>query len=256
MFEQITLADGARRTKPWSFAASVTLQSILVGAALTLPMLHVANLETKIPVGLFLPRALGAREPVRQTPQRNAASSATLLTQLTQPGRTYKPFQAPSRIPTSVATGPDLPGAPEYAFGSGTGGTGVMNGLDIPGLPDIGQRGLLPAPPSEPPRGVPHPAAAQAPVRVTEGVQAAKLIYGPKPTYPPLAKQARISGTVRLAAQISADGHIKGLRVVSGHPMLIASAIEAVREWVYHPTLLNGQPVEVLTDIQVNFVLQ
>jgi protein TonB len=81
-------------------------------------------------------------------------------------------------------------------------------------------------------------------------------VYGPKPAYPPLAKQARISGTVSLAAQISADGHIRGLRVVSGHPMLIAAAIEAVRQWIYQPTLLNGQPVEVVTDIQVNFVLQ
>jgi protein TonB len=71
-----------------------------------------------------------------------------------------------------------------------------------------------------------------------------------------MAKQARISGTVRLAAQIAANGHIRDLRAISGHPMLIPAAIEAVREWVYSPTLLNGQPVEVLTDIQVNFVLQ
>ena len=78
----------------------------------------------------------------------------------------------------------------------------------------------------------------------------------PKPNYPQLAIQARISGTVRLAALISADGHIQNLRVVGGHPMLIPAAIETVRQWVYRPTLLNGLPVEVLTDIEVNFVLQ
>ena len=253
MFEQITLADGAGGTKPLSFAASITLQSILVAAALALPMLHVAQLETRIPVGLILPRAIGAREPVRQTAARNAASNAALVTQA---GRTYKRFQAPSRIPTSVATGPDLPGAPEYRFGGDGGGVSYGGPDGVPGLGDLAPTQLLPAPPAEPRRQAAQVTAPQAPIRVGRGVQAAKLVFGPKPIYPPLAKQARISGTVSLAAQISADGHIRGLRVVSGHPMLIAAAIEAVRQWIYQPTLLNGQPVEVVTDIQVNFVLQ
>jgi protein TonB len=119
---------------------------------------------------------------------------------------------------------------------------------------DLGQKNLI-APPLEPPRRNPQPVAPHAPVRVNEGVQSAKLVFGPKPAYPPLAKQARISGTVRLAAQISADGHIRGLRVITGHPMLVQAAIDAVSQWVYQPTLLSGQPVEVLTDIMVNFVL-
>jgi len=253
MFEQITFAGGAGRTKPWSFAASITLQSTLVAAALTLPMLHVANLETRISVGLILPRALGSREPARQTTSRNAASSAT---QLTQPGHTYRAFQAPSRIPTNVATGPDLPGEPVYDFGGGGGGgTGDATGF-VTGLSDLAPRQVLTLPPPEPRHRAVQSAAPQDPIRVGGGVQAAKLVFGPKPIYPPLAKQARISGTVSLAARISADGHIRDLRVAGGHPMLIAAAIEAVRQWVYQPTLLNGQPVEVLTDIQVNFVLQ
>jgi protein TonB len=70
-----------------------------------------------------------------------------------------------------------------------------------------------------------------------------------------LAKQARISGSVHLAARISTDGHIEDLRVVGGHPMLVQAALDAVRQWVYKPTLLNGVPVEVLTDIMVNFTL-
>lgn len=87
-------------------------------------------------------------------------------------------------------------------------------------------------------------------------MQAAKLVFSPKPVYPVLARQARIAGTVRLAALISTDGHIRNLRLMSGHPMLAPAAIEAVSHWVYRPTLLNGLPVEVLTDIEVNFVLQ
>jgi len=86
-------------------------------------------------------------------------------------------------------------------------------------------------------------------------VQAAKLVKQPKPLYPPLAKQARIQGTVRFTAIIGRDGSIQNLTLVSGHPLLIPSAQEAVRQWVYQPTLLNGEPVEVVTQIDVNFTL-
>jgi protein TonB len=86
-------------------------------------------------------------------------------------------------------------------------------------------------------------------------VQAAKLIRQPKPQYPPLAKQARIQGTVRFNAVIGKDGTIQNLTLVSGHPLLVPSAQEAVRQWVYQPTLLNNEPVEVVTTIDVNFTL-
>ena len=76
-----------------------------------------------------------------------------------------------------------------------------------------------------------------------------------KPIYPPLAKQARISGVVHLNAVISKDGTIQDLKVISGHPLLVPSALEAVKQWVYQPTLLNGEPVEVVTQIDVNFTL-
>src|SRR3984957_16798151 len=116
MFEQITLAEGAGRTKPGSFGASITAQSVLVAAALTLPMLHVAQLETKMPVSLFLPRAIGASEPVHPVTTQHAGSNPNLVT---QPVRTYKLFQAPSRIPPKVSMGPDIPGAPVYPFFEG-----------------------------------------------------------------------------------------------------------------------------------------
>jgi protein TonB len=150
--------------------------------------------------------------------------------------------------------GPDIPGAPVYPFFEGGGGNGGPNGIDLPGFGDLPHQQPLAVPPPAPPHST-TPPAPQAPLRVGIGVEAAKLVFGPKPVYPPLAKQARISGTVMLAALISADGHIRNLRVISGHPMLVQAAIETVRQWIYHPTLLNGEPVEVLTDIQVNFSL-
>jgi protein TonB len=99
--------------------------------------------------------------------------------------------------------------------------------------------------------------AAPVPGRIVVGgnVQADKLVQQPRPVYPPLAKQARISGVVHLAAVISKDGTIQDLKVISGHPLLIPSALEAVKQWVYQPTQLNGEPVEVSTQIDVNFTL-
>ena len=86
-------------------------------------------------------------------------------------------------------------------------------------------------------------------------VQQAKLLAQPRPVYPPLAKQARISGTVRFTAIIGRDGTIQNLTMLSGHPLLVAAATEAVKQWRYQPTLLNGEPVEVVTQIDVNFTL-
>jgi protein TonB len=92
-------------------------------------------------------------------------------------------------------------------------------------------------------------------LRVSQGVQASKLISQPKPVYPPIAKQARVQGQVVLQAVISKTGTIENLKVVSGHPMLTQSALDAVRNWRYQPTVLNGEPVEVETTINVNFSL-
>jgi len=92
-------------------------------------------------------------------------------------------------------------------------------------------------------------------VRVSSGVQSGLLVRKVPPTYPPLARQARIQGTVVLQAQISKTGDIENLQLVSGHPMLAPAAIEAVKQWKYKPYLLNGEPVEVETTVQVNFTL-
>ena len=103
----------------------------------------------------------------------------------------------------------------------------------------------LPPPPKEAPKRI----------RVGGQVQTAKLVNKVQPIYPALAKQARIQGTVRLQAVIAKDGSIVELQVLSGHPLLVQAALDAVRQWHYQPTLLNGDPVEVVTTIDVVFTL-
>jgi protein TonB len=87
-------------------------------------------------------------------------------------------------------------------------------------------------------------------------VQQAKLIHQVRPVYPELAKRARIQGVVKLAAIIGRDGTITGLQVLGGHPLLVPAALEAVKHWRYQATLLNDEPVEVVTNVDVNFILQ
>ena len=105
----------------------------------------------------------------------------------------------------------------------------------------------------------PAPAApkpiARAPVRVGGDIQKAKQIYAPLPEYPPLAHQARVAGVVRLTAIIARDGSVEQLSVIVGHPLLAPAAVAAVSKWRYQPTLLNGEPVEVIPQIDVNFTL-
>jgi len=92
-------------------------------------------------------------------------------------------------------------------------------------------------------------------VRVSQGVTAGLLTRKVQPTYPPLARQARIQGVIVLQAEISKDGAIQNLSLISGHPMLVLAAIEAVKQWRYRPYFLNGEPVAVETQITVNFTL-
>ena len=95
----------------------------------------------------------------------------------------------------------------------------------------------------------------EPPVRMSSGVQAAKLIRQVLPVYPPLARQFRISGTVHLLGIIAKDGTIQRLQVLSGHPLLRQAALDAVSQWVYRPTVLSGEPVDVEAPIDVTFTL-
>jgi len=104
-----------------------------------------------------------------------------------------------------------------------------------------------------------HPAAAQAPetksIRVGGAAQQHNLVSQVRPVYPPEAKAARIQGTVQLQITVGKDGTVQNLNVISGPSELQQSAVEAVRHWVYKPTLLNGEPVEVVTTVDVNYTL-
>jgi protein TonB len=130
------------------------------------------------------------------------------------------------------------------AGGVGGGAVGGVLGGIIGSVPSA-----APPPPPPPKAVVPQR------IRVGGNVQAANLINQVRPVYPPLAKQARISGVVELSAIIGKDGRVQDLKVVRGHPLLVQAALDAVKNWVYRPTLLNGEPVEVSTTIDVNFTL-
>ena len=112
-----------------------------------------------------------------------------------------------------------------------------------------------PPPPPPPPAAPVVKAAAPKKIAISSGVMAGNKLSGTNPTYPPIARAARISGTVVLQATISKSGSIENLRVVSGPPMLTQSALEAVRTWRYKPYQLNGEPVEVETTVNVVFNL-
>jgi protein TonB len=91
-------------------------------------------------------------------------------------------------------------------------------------------------------------------IRVGGDVQAQNLIEKIDPGYPPIAAQARISGQVRFTVIIGKDGRVVNVQLISGHPLLVAAARDAVKQYVYKPTLLNGDPVEVITSVDVNFL--
>lgn len=101
----------------------------------------------------------------------------------------------------------------------------------------------------------PPPTEGVRRIRVGGNVQASKIISKVAPSYPPLAKQARLQGTVRYNVLIGADGYIKNMELAFGHPLLVEAATGAVQQWRYNPTLLNGDPAEVMTVIDVNFTL-
>jgi protein TonB len=130
---------------------------------------------------------------------------------------------------------------------------GVVGGVPG-GIPGGQMGGVIGGIISSTPVAVPKVATPQR-VRVSQGVTQGLLIRKIQPNYPPLARQARIQGSVLLQAEISKDGSIENLHLISGHPMLAPAAIEAVKQWKYKPYILNGEPVEVETQITVNFTL-
>jgi len=156
------------------------------------------------------------------------------------PGALTQPPRIPGRIdPRPYPPSPDPPGLP-----TGPGAGAPCVGC-VPMIDDRPQ----PQRPAEP--------RAQTPVRLhVTHLEQAMLIQRIEPVYPPLARQIRREGHVELRALIATDGTIQSLQVVSGDPLFLQSAVAAVRQWRYHPTVLNGQPVEIETYITVIYSLQ
>jgi len=156
-------------------------------------------------------------------------------------------LRTPTKIPQKVQMIKEDEAPPEMSS------AGVVGGVPG-GVPGGQMGGVIGGIISSTPVAVPK-VATPTRVRVSQGVTQGLLIRKVQPTYPPLARQARIQGSVLLAAEISKDGSIENLHLISGHPMLAPAAIEAVKQWKYKPYILNGEPVEVETQITVNFTL-
>ena len=251
MFEQTFVDDLAQTNKGWTVVVSFIAQCLMIGVAILIPLIYTDTLpRTQLTSFLVAP------PPPPPPPPPPAAAPVKIVRTIPKQFDAGR-LMAPKVIPKEIAM------IKEDELPPVTGGVGVVGGVPggVPGGTPGGVIGGIissvpqAAPPPPPVVAAPKPVAPQR-IRVGGNVQQAKLVNQPKPVYPPLAKQARIQGTVRFNAIIGRDGAIANLTVVSGHPLLVPSALEAVRQWKYQPTLLNGEPVEVVTQIDVNFTLQ
>jgi len=247
MFEQSVLLP--TRRNPWSMACSLLLQCSFVGALLLMSLLHVDKLGFDAlkppPLRVPLPAAkLDAVEIIAAV--RSGVSRSTQA--IFQP----HPFTAPSHIPQEIAFVDDV-GLLPPAIGS----MGPPSGDHIVGAInfDTAVAKPTPAPPPVPPKPQPVQVKDVAPTAITSVLAEALLVHKVIPPYPPIAKQMRISGKVRLMGVISTSGRIEKLEVLEGHPLLVQAALDAVKQWIYRPTILNGQAVPVSAPIDVNFVL-
>jgi len=240
----IYLVYSAWKTKQWTRATlplAYIFEALIIGVVVLIPLVYTQELpKTQLVTMLMAPPP-----PPPPPPPPQAAAPKVQVHRVT----VQEMMRAPTVIPKAIAQIKEAPLPPEEqgaALGGVQGGVqgGLMGGV-IGGL--IGSS----APPPPPPK----PAAPKR-IRVGGQVEAAKVIFGPQPEYPSIAKMARVQGVVRLAAVISENGTIQDLRLISGPPLLVKSAMDAVSRWRYQPTLLNGDPVQVETEIDVNFTLQ
>jgi periplasmic protein TonB len=229
-----TWDQSARRR--WTTLASFSMQALAVSLLLAIPLLwvqgppqlHWFDSRILVPPSAPAPAPPGGHRMMRQS---NASGEH---------------FFQPPTIPRQIAIIDDgsgaVPSAPDLGNLGVEGGTGRRGPGVIGSLGD--QMAIAPPP-------TPVPAH---PLRISHWAEG-NLVHRVQPSYPPLARQARIEGPVQLRAIIGRTGTIENLALLSGHPMLSPAAIEAVRQWRYKPYLLNGEPIEVETEITVNFVL-
>lgn len=241
MFEQSLILEQGTK-KPWNFVASFGMQLFVVSVALLIPLIFRDQLPNVHWMDIVVAPPVSA-PPLPVQPAQSSGSTASVRS-----AAAHRPFvwnpRAMVQSPSSAVMDftPDAPpnvGVPD-SIGGRTNNTFIPNIVALP-----------PPPPPKP--TVQNPPAG--PLRVTSELQMAKVLRKVIPEYPALARSARISGVVRLIGIIGKDGTIQNLQLVSGHPLLAHAALEAVRQWVYKPTLLDGKPVEVIAPIEVNFTL-
>src|SRR3989454_2556132 len=243
MFEEMVISspNPKKTNKPWTVLVSMLFQCLFLFIMILIPLIYtealpkamMATMLTAPPPPPPPPPPPAIAQVVHVKPQAHLMDAGKLM--------------APKVIPKDVKiikedAEPDMSAGMSGGVPGGVAG-GSMGGV-LGGV--IGGMGGAPPPPK------PH---QPGPLRVGGNVQAARIVNRVQPVYPPLARQTRISGTVRLHAIIGKDGAITSLEVLSGHPLLQQAALDAVRQWRYQPTLLNGDPVDVDTTIDVIFSL-
>jgi protein TonB len=223
-----------KTNKSWTVMISAIVQTTILGILILIPLIYTEALPKAMLSTLLVAPPPPPPPPPPPTPVKTIVKP---VARLIQSGKLMQPRAIPKEV--AVFKEAELP--PDVITPSGP--TGVFGG--IPGGNITG----VAAPPPPP--------KAPTPARIKQGgnVTAASIITQTRPTYPPLARQARIQGTVTLHAIIDKEGRVAQLEVVSGHPLLVQAALDAVKQWRYKPTQLNGDPVEVDTTIQVTFTM-
>ena len=221
---------GKKSNTGWGMIVSAIIQCLILGILILIPLIYTQAL----PKAFLTTLLVAPPPPPPPPPPVEAMVKVKPIVHLIQGNKLLAPRAIPKEVNIikESAPPPDVTAQQSGVFG-GLAGQGIMVGS--PALPP-------------PPKPV-------APARIKQGgnVTAASIINQTKPVYPPLARQARIQGTVILHAIIDKDGNVAELQVVSGHPLLVQAALDAVKQWRYKPTLLNGDPVEVDTTITVTF---
>lgn len=235
MFDSVesTWDQSARRR--WTAIASFTLQALALSLLLAIPLLTIPGLPRLewATSSFFTPPPASTPASAQNMQRSMHASSTSGVTILS-------PHSNSDRIADFHEK--QAPEAPDFSAIGVNGSTGPASRGVSRAIGDTVALAPTPAP------------APARPLRVSHWAEG-NLIYRVQPSYPPLARQARIQGAVKLRAIISRTGTIENLVVLAGHAMLVTAAVEAVKQWRYHPFLLNGDPIEVETEITVNFTL-
>jgi protein TonB len=231
--------------KPFTMAIAVVAHAVTITGLVLIPLLQTQAITLPpINLPLLVPRANVFESAVPLVPAQPH------IQQYTQPASDA--LTAPKAIPHDIVVGDD-PAPPQF---TGLLPGGESTGRNLSNLFAPKADNLVPPEPVAPPTPPPAPVIKTGRIRQGGVIQAANLIHQVNPIYTPLAVKARAQGVVVLAAVISKEGRVESLRVISGHPLLNQAALDAVKQWLYRPTTLNGDPVEVETTITVTFTLQ